>query len=267
MISDTGARIAEGGARGRYAGRVSEQGVFRLAYVPGVMPAKWVRAMGERCPGVVVELVEAPAAEAAELARTGAVDAALARPAPGGDEGLAAIALYDEVPVVVVPKEHLLTAADECTVADLAGEWFVRPLDDVLHWPAGAPGETLDFRPESTADAVGLVAEELALLVTPMSLARLHHRRDLTFRPLADGPACPVALLWPEPTGELVEEFIGVVRGRRPGSSRGREEPAPKRSAKEKAAARRAAKEAAGTIPPRRTPRTAKPRRAPRRGR
>lgn len=175
----------------------------------------------------------------------------LARPASEGDPGLAAIRLYDEVPVVVVPKDHLLTAAEECTVADLAGEWFVSPADDVLLWPAARPGETLDFRPASTAEAVGLVADGHALLVVPMSLARLHHRRDLTYRPLADGPACPVALLWAEPTGELVEEFIGVVRGRRPGSSRGRGEPAPKRSAKEKAAARRAAKEAAGTVPPR----------------
>ncbi len=240
---------------------------FRLAYVPGVMPAKWVRTFAERRPGVDVELVACPADEAALRVRSGAVDAALARPAAGGEDGLAVIRVYDEVPVVVVPKEHLLTAADELTCADLDSEWLLRPEDDVLDW-ADRPGETLDFRPESTADAVGLVAEEMGLLVVPMSLARLHHRRDLTYRPLADGPASPVGLLWREPTSELVEEFIGVVRGRRAGSSRGQSEQAPKRSAKEKAAARRAAKEAAGTIPPRKAAGNRKPnaRRASRRG-
>ena len=229
----------------------AEAGTFRLAYVPGVMPAKWVRTFSERRPGVGVDLIACAAAEAAERVRGGRVDAALARPAVGGEDGLAVIRLYDEVPVVVVPKDHLLTAADEVTGADLADELFLRPLDDVLDWPE-RPGREAEHRPETAADAVELVAAGVGLVVLPMSIARLHHRRDLTFRPIADGPEAPVALLWAEPAGELIEEFIGVVRGRRPGSSRGKAE-APKRSAKEKAAAKRAAREAAGQLPPRRS--------------
>lgn len=234
--------------------------VFRLAYVPGVLPAKWVRVFGERRPGVEVELVACPAAEAGDLVRSGGVDAAVARPADDEPE-LAVIGLYREVPVVVVPKDHLLTAADELVCADLVDEQYLLPLDDVLAWP-DRPGAQIDHRPETTADAVELVAAGLGVLVVPMSLARLHHRRDLTYRPLTDGPAAPVGLLWREPTGELMEEFIGVVRGRRPGSSRGQSRPASKRSAKEKAAARRAAKEAAGTIPPRAARRQRGPRKA-----
>lgn len=228
--------------------------VFRLAYVPGVMPAKWVRIFGERRPGVEVQLVDCPAAEVADRLRAGAADAALARPGDG-DEGLSVIRLYDEVPVVVVPKDHVFTAVDEVAVADLAGEQYLLPADDVLGW-SGNPGTVIDHRPDTTAAAVELVAAGLGVLVVPMSLARLHHRRDLTYRPLTDGPSTPVGLLWVEatsddPTPELVEEFIGVVRGRRPGSSRGQSEPTPKRSAKEKAAARRASLEAAGKVPPR----------------
>ncbi|MFT3660439.1 MAG: LysR substrate-binding domain-containing protein [Gordonia sp. (in: high G+C Gram-positive bacteria)] len=223
---------------------------FRLAYVPGVMPAKWVRIFEERRPGTAVELVAVEAGEAADVVRAGRVDAALARPTSAGEPGLAVIRLYDEVSVVVVPKDHVLTAADELAAADLADETFLRPHDDVVDWP-DRPGTAADHRPDTTAAAVELVAAGMALLVVPMSLARLHHRRDLTFRPITDAPAAPVGLLWPEPTSETVEEFIGVVRGRRAGSSRGRSEPAPKRSAKEKAAAKRAAREAAGRIPPR----------------
>ncbi|GAA3947667.1 LysR family substrate-binding domain-containing protein [Gordonia caeni] len=232
--------------------------VFRLAYVPGVLPAKWVRAFGERRPGVEVELVACPAAEAGALVTSGEVDAAVARPAADEPE-LAVIGLYREVPVVVVPKDHLLTAADELVCADLADQQYLLPLDDVLAW-RDRPGTQIDHRPETTADAVELVAAGLGVLVVPMSLARLHHRRDLTYRPLADGPVAPVGLLWREPTGDLMEEFIGVVRGRRPGSSRGQNQPTPKRSAKEKAAARRAAKEAAGTIPARSTRQNRQPR-------
>lgn len=221
--------------------------VFRLAYVPGVSPAKWVRGFGERRPEVEVDLVACAAADAAALVTSGEVDAAVARP-DGDQPELSVIELYREVPVVVVPKDHVLTAADELVGADLADERCLLPLDDVLAW-VDHPGTPVEHRPETTADAVELVAAGLGVLVVPMSLARLHHRRDLTYRPLTDGPSAPVGLLWREPTGDLMEEFIGVVRGRRPGSSRGRNQEVPKRSAKEKAAARRAAKEAAGTIP------------------
>ncbi|GAA4742575.1 LysR family substrate-binding domain-containing protein [Gordonia alkaliphila] len=229
--------------------------VFRLAYVPGVMPAKWVRVFEERRPGVAVELVDCPAADVARRLRAGLVDAALARPDVGDVDGLSVIRLYDEVPVAVVPKDHVFTAVDEVAAADLAGEQYLLPDDDVLGW-TGNPGTVIEHRPETTAAAVELVAAGLGVLVVPMSLARLHHRRDLTYRPLADGPAASVGLLWvaaagDAPTPELVEEFIGVVRGRRPGSSRGQSEPAPKRSAKEKAAARRASLEASGKVPPR----------------
>lgn len=228
--------------------------VFRLGYVPGVQPGKWVRAFGDRRPGVAVELIACPAAEAGELVRSGQVDAAVARPADD-EPGLSVIGLYREVPVVVLPTDHLLTAGDELVCADLTDEQYLLPHDDVLDWP-DRPGTQIDHRPATTAEAVELVAAGLGVLVTPMSLARLHHRRDLTYRPIADGPEAPVGLLWREPTGELMEEFIGVVRGRRPGSSRGQTQPAPKRSAKEKAAARRAAREAAGKVPVRRsTPR------------
>ncbi len=57
----------------------------------------------------------------------------------------------------------------------------------------------------------------------PQSLARLHHRKDLTYRTLVDAPQSGIALSWPEEaTTDLVEDFIGVVRGRTVNSTRGR---------------------------------------------
>ena len=50
----------------------------------------------------------------------------------------------------------------------------------------------------------------MGLLVVPQSLARLHHRKDLTYRPVTDAPESRVALSWPEDaTTDLVEDFIG----------------------------------------------------------
>ncbi|MDH6622981.1 DNA-binding transcriptional LysR family regulator [Streptomyces sp. LBL] len=206
---------------------------FRLAYVPGVTPGKWARTWNERLPDAPLELVAVSAAEAPDVLRDGRADAALVR-LPVDRTVFSAIPLYTETTVVVVPKDHVVTAADEVTCADLADETVLHPLDDVLDWEA-PPGEPAFERPATTADAVDLVASGIGLLVVPQSLARLHHRRDLTYRPLLDAPQSDVALSWPEAaTTDQVEDFIGIVRGRTVNSTRGRAAPAPQSKDKSK---------------------------------
>ncbi|MFJ3235236.1 LysR family transcriptional regulator substrate-binding protein [Streptomyces sp. NPDC086787] len=194
---------------------------FRLAYVPGVMPAKWVRIWQERRPGVSLDLLQVAAADVSGVLRDGGADAGLVR-LPVDRTYFSAIPLYTETTVVVVPKDHLITAAEEVTVEDLADEVLFHPLDDVFDWDS-PPGEPAFECPATTADAVELVAAGVGLLVVPQSLARLHHRRDLEYRPVVDAPQSSVALSWPEEaTTDLVEDFIGIVRGRTVNSTRGR---------------------------------------------
>ena len=198
---------------------------FRLGYVPGVTPGKWVRIWPERSPEVPLTLVQVPAAEAAGLVRDRGADAVLLR-LPNDTAGLHAIPLYTETTVVVVGRDHHLAAADEVSAADVADEVVLHPHDDTLGWER-PPGRPATRRPATTGDAVELVAAGAGLLVVPQSLARLHHRRDLTYRPLAGAPESRVALSWLEDeTTDLVEEFIGIVRGRTVNSTRGRR-PAP----------------------------------------
>ncbi|MFD4596857.1 LysR family substrate-binding domain-containing protein [Streptomyces sp. NPDC058464] len=203
---------------------------FRLAYVPGVTPAKWVRIWNERRPDIPLTLRQVPAAAASDLLRAGDADAGLVR-LPVDRTFFSAIPLYTETTVVVVPKDHLITAAEEVTVADLGEEVLFHPLDDVFDWDA-PPGEPAFERPATTEDAVELVAAGVGLLVVPQSLARLYHRRDLTYRPLTDGPESIVALSWPEEaTTDLVDDFIGIVRGRTVNSTRGRQAAQPPKTA------------------------------------
>ncbi|MCA0155654.1 LysR family transcriptional regulator substrate-binding protein [Tsukamurella sp. M9C] len=218
---------------------------LRLGYVPGATPAKWARIWGERHPDVRLDLVPLPAADAPDAVRDGTVDLALLR-LPAETSGLATIALYEEQVVAVVPKEHHAAAADELAAADLDGEPTLLPHDEALHWD-GAPGAPVEHRPETTEAAIELVAAGLGVLLVPQSLARLHHRKDLTYRPVIDAPPSPVVLaVLAGEQPEAVAEFIGVVRGRKAGSSRGRAEPAPKRTAREKTLAKQAARAAAG---------------------
>ncbi|MFF9915436.1 LysR family transcriptional regulator substrate-binding protein [Streptomyces sp. NPDC013457] len=212
-----------------------EPSSFRLAYVPGVTPTKWVRVWNERLPDVPLTLVQVPAAEADELLRTGGADAGLVR-MPVDRTELSAIPLYAETTVVVVPKDHVVAAVEEVSPEELADEILLHPLDDTLDWDR-PPGRPAIERPATTADAIELVAAGVGLLVVPQSLARLHHRKDLTYRPLSDTPESRVALSWPqaEPTPDLVEEFIGIVRGRTVNSTRGRAATPPQPKAKAKA--------------------------------
>ncbi|MGN5239903.1 MULTISPECIES: LysR substrate-binding domain-containing protein [unclassified Rhodococcus (in: high G+C Gram-positive bacteria)] len=197
---------------------------FRLSYVPGVTPAKWVRVWKERIPDVPIELVPVDSTSGAECVRDGTADIALLR-LPLERDGLSVITLYTETSVVVVPKEHAIAVVDEVSVSDLADETVLHPLDDVLDW-VSLPGEEAFERPATTEDAISHVASEVGVLVTPQSLARLHHRKDLTYRPVADAPQSQVGLVWlTDRTTEHVDEFVGIVRGRTANSSRGRQDP------------------------------------------
>ncbi|MFW0789721.1 LysR family transcriptional regulator substrate-binding protein [Gordonia sp. CPCC 205333] len=220
---------------------------FRLAFVPGVTPAKWVRIWSERRRDRI-ELVACDNTDAAlSQLSDGTVQVALVREPPA-EVGLNVIPLYTETTVAVVEKEHLFTAVTEVALTDIADEPLLIPLDDPLTWP-DRPGVRVDHRPATVSDGIQLVATGMGVLLVPQSLARLHHRRDVAYRPVQHAPQTPVALVWRQ-TSPQVEEFVGIVRGRGPNSSRGESEPAPKRTAREKMLAKRAAREAAGKQPP-----------------
>ncbi|WP_423463158.1 LysR family substrate-binding domain-containing protein [Promicromonospora sp. MS192] len=228
--------VAEPGGDGPDGVAASGGPRFRLAYVPGATPGKWASVWRERLPDVELELVQVEAAGVPAALESGVADAALGR-LPVDKEVFSAIPLYEETPVVCFSRDHLLAAlADDEVVssADIAEDPVWVPGDDVLFAahpvpgvvPADPEGNPLDRVP-TTAEVVATVAANVGVAVLPMSLARLHRRKDVTYRVLSDGPAAPVGLVWPaERTTELVEELIGIVRGRTVNSSRGRGGPA-----------------------------------------
>jgi len=195
---------------------------FRLLVVPGVNPGRWLDVWAQRLPDVPLVLVQATAAAAAAALREGRADAGLVR-LPVDRDRFSAIPLYTETTVVVVPTDHLVAAADEVVAVDLDDEVLLVPGDDVLPWP-DRPGEPSAMAaPATTAQAMEQVAAGVGVLVVPQSLARLHHRRDLTYRPVTDAPTSAVGLVWvTDAASDLVEELIGIVRGRTVNSSRGR---------------------------------------------
>jgi DNA-binding transcriptional LysR family regulator len=189
---------------------------FRLGFVTGATPDKWARTWRQRRRDPL-ELVPLEQAAQTDGLHDGSLDMALVR-LPVDREGLHLIPLYDEQPVVVVGKDHVVTVVEEVTTHDLADEQLVLPHDS--GWTPEA--EQLHFPAMSLDEAVELVAGGTGVLVVPMSVARLRHRRDVTFRPVTDLPTTKVGLAWlVEHDDPRVQDFIGIVRGRTERSSRG----------------------------------------------
>lgn len=170
-------------------------------------------------PHVGIELV--PITFAGQRSAIDELDAALVRLPLDDRDDLHVIPLYDEVPVVVASADSHLMATDRLTADDLVGQVLITPADDVL-----GPLDLLTDAPSfpaiaTTEDAVATVASGVGILIVPMSLARLHHRKDADYRPLIGGRTSTVALAWPrEATTPDVEAFVGIVRGRTANSSR-----------------------------------------------
>lgn len=194
---------------------------FRLGFVEGATPDKWIRIWRER-QRRPLDAVPLAGARAEQHLRDGELTMALLR-LPVDRDGLHCIPLYEEQPMVVAGREHLVAAADEVVLDDLSDEQLVRPLD---------PGHGTDWTPSaaqlawpamSTAEAVETVAAGTGIVVLPQSIARLHHRKDVVARPITDLEPTRIGLVWPidDPDPDT-EVFIGIVRGRSVNSLRGR---------------------------------------------
>lgn len=175
---------------------------LRIGHVHGVTLTKWRRIWEERFRDPLV-VEEVPDATQLDGLHDGSLDMCFVR-LPIDRDGLHAIPLYEEQMVAWVSKEHLFAAADEVTLADLADEETVLTELDAVALDRVLAG---------------------AVLVVPMSIARGASRRDLVYRVITDAETSPIALAWRvDDENPLLDEFVGVVRGRSASSSRTQQE-------------------------------------------
>lgn len=193
---------------------------LRLGLIPGATPGRWIDAWRERLPDAPVEVTPLEVATQRDQVLGDDIDLALVR-LPIDAEGLSVIPLYDEISVVVCATDSALTAASEVDLADLQGEVMIVPRDAVFDLDVpGSVAPAFD-PPADTAEAIATVAAGVGVVIVPLSLARLHHRKDVEHRPLRGGPTSTVALAWRrDRTTPEVETFVGIVRGRTANSSR-----------------------------------------------
>ncbi len=186
---------------------------LRIAFVPGVTPGKWLRIWEERSPEPATATMVSEDVQTAVL-RDDTVDMALVR-LPVEREGYTSSPSTPGVPVVVVPKGHVVTALDKVALADLA--------DD----------PSVDLATMTAEQAIAVVASGTGHVIVPMSIARLYHRKDVETRPMSDVEQTQIGLAWLVDNDDpRLEQFIGVVRGRTERSSRAEPTPPQVRSKK-----------------------------------
>lgn len=196
---------------------------LRIAYPPGLSPDKWVRRMSERHPSVqvtasLVDVRQATIQGAAELLASD-VDVAFVREAASAERsapaGLARIPLYEEAMAVLVPKDHEASLFPELAPEELDGERWLDPVDP------------LDASSQDVSTAVELVAANVGITRMPLPLARSFSRRDVVVIPLAVEPETRMGVCWLPERGEeeMLEAFVGIVRGRTANTSRNESRP------------------------------------------
>lgn len=204
-----------------------------IAYVEGVTPGKWLRRWESRMPSVPLRSFQTSAADQLTPMRAGRADMSFIR-LPADTAGLHSIPLYEEAAVVVMSRDDELTILDDVPAAELDGRTVLA--DDGQGFKA----------------LIELVATGVGVATVPMSIARLYSRKDVVFRPMAGEDGTFIALTWPKagesapvrtddaatsapaetdlpgpgypdpgyPDPDIIEEFIGIVRGRTANSSR-----------------------------------------------
>lgn len=171
-----------------------------IAAVPGVAPTKWLRIWDEARRGARIELRQVPA-DGVVASLDAGVDVVFARLPV--DDAFNTVRLWTETPVAVAPRDHPIKVVDAVTEVELADETLVEGQDEA---------------------ALDLVAAGAGVARMPQSVFRQASRRDLVARPISDAEPTQIALVWPrdlpEEREQLVQLFVGIVRGRGANSSR-----------------------------------------------
>lgn len=177
--------------------------VLRVGFVPGVEPDRFARRWRAGDRSARLELVPVPLSRQETALAEGEVDMCFQRDATAREDRHR-IPLWEERPAVVVGSENVLSLLEEIGEEDLTEETEI-------------PSQ----HPDDAVDRVAVVATGIGYARMPLSLARLHHRRDAVHRPATDGTPATISLVWPRASDDdLRQEFVGVVRGRTVRSSR-----------------------------------------------
>src|SRR5699024_440370 len=138
---------------------------LRVGFVPGVEPDRFLQRWKAARRSAYLELVPVPLSAQQTALAEGEVDMCFVR-LPLEAEDLHLVPLWEERAAVVVGHENVLSLLEEISADDLEGETEIQA-----------------EHPDDARDRVAIVATGVGYTRMPLSLARLHHRKDAVHRP------------------------------------------------------------------------------------
>lgn len=210
-----------------------------LSTIPGATPSKWVQRFTTR--GANVQLVTQdeqsqtlflqphdPPRHLPQLGylrwRADATWQNLVAAHQLDPDAIHLVRLYHENPVVLVSKDHLLAAwtheDGDVGANELADETFWDPTEYAGR-PVADPLESPDQVGAGERMAIQLAATGSGYTLLPASVARMFGQKDVIVQPTNIHPGWDVGLAWRKAAdSDLIQDFIGVTKGRRPTSHR-----------------------------------------------
>lgn len=190
-------------------------------------PSKWVQRFNDNTGHA--ELVAEVVADPFAALQQGQCDLALVRlPDVRIDDAYHQVKLYDEALGIALPREHVLELLDVVAPADIADEIVHHPLEPQQSWDIAQVSADLQ-----------VVAANVGVALAPLPLLRDLSGKQISVREYADPAwalpeppvvtrgqqvqcsASSVVLVWAKAADSpAIQDFVGVCKGRRAGSSR-----------------------------------------------
>lgn len=191
-----------------------------VAFVKGTAPSKWFDRFNERTDYPPLKSQESD--DPFSLLLDAQATAALIRlPEPRLSDDFYLVTLYEEQPGIAIPKDHELTLLEQISRADIEGE--------IVNYE---PGDIVEVN--KVRDAIQVVAANVGVLIAPRPLLRSINSKQTEHREFIDGTPSTIALVWRKNDDSvMMQDFVGITKGRTAMSSR--QQANPKLKAKEKA--------------------------------
>lgn len=201
-----------------------------IAFIKGTAPSKWFDRFNERTDYPNLVTMESDDAFGALL--DGRATAALIRlPEARLSADFHKVDLYEEQPGIAVPKDNELTLLEKISRKDIEGE--------IVNYESG---NTVDI--QAVRDAIQVVAANVGVVIAPRPLLRSINSKKTEHREFTDGTPTHIALVWHKDNdGDMIQDFVGITKGRTANTSR-QAQPVKKKAsekAKERAKKRAAA--------------------------
>lgn len=194
------------------------QQFLKIVYSPGVQPDKWFTRYDDRVRGWKV--ASAQADDPLKFVRAGAADVAIVR-LPAGEHGgvggkeseFHEVRLYEEQLGVAAPKEHPLKVVDSASFAEVE--------DEIINSQPDREGN-VDLM--GVREGLQVVAANVGIVIAPRPLLRAINQPGVVHRDLFGATpigGSRIALVWrKDRDADEVQDFVGICRGRKAGSSR-----------------------------------------------